>query len=90
MINKKEFAAAVAEQMNTTKKDAEEFVDNFLIVVTDLLASGETIRFTGFGEFGTRQISEHTGVNPSTGEAIQVPSKIRPYFKAGKCLKEAL
>lgn len=90
MINKKEFAAAVAEHMNITKKDAEEFTDSFLLVITDLLANGETIRFTGFGEFGTRQLAARNGVNPSTGAAIKIPSKIKPYFKAGKSLKEAL
>ena len=90
MINKKDFAAEIAADMNVTKKDAEAFMDSFLQVMTDLLANGETVRFTGFGEFGTKQLNARNGVNPSTGEAIKIPSKIRPYFKAGKLLKEAL
>lgn len=90
MINKKEFSGKVAEYMHISKKDAEEFVNAFLDVTTDILISGEKIRFTGFGEFGTREQSPRTILNPLNGDQIKVPAKIKPYFKAGKNLKEAL
>lgn len=90
MINKKEFASAIAEDMKVTKKDAEAFMDSFLFVMTDYLMNGEKVRFTGFGEFGTKQLPARNCVNPATGEAIQVPEKIRPYFKAGKTLRNSL
>lgn len=89
-MNKKEFAAAVAEDMNITKIDANLVVDSFLNVLTDKLVAGETIKFIGFGEFGTKQLPPRNCVNPSTGEPIKVPAKIRPYFKPGKILKESL
>ena len=90
MINKKEFASAIAEDMKVTKKDAESFMDSFLFVMTDYLMNGETIRFTGFGEFGTRELAARNCVNPATGEPIQVAAKIRPYFKPGKTLRNSL
>lgn len=89
-INKKEFAAAIAESMKTTKKDAEEFMDSFLDTMTSYLANGDTIKFTGFGSFGTRTRESRNCVNPSTGEVIQVPEKIVAYFKPGKILKDSL
>lgn len=89
-MNKKEFAAAVAEDMNITKTDANIVVDSFLSVLTDKLAAGEVIKFIGFGEFGTRQLQPRTCFNPATGEPVKVPAKIKPYFKPGKILKESL
>lgn len=90
MINKKEFSSAISEDMKITKKDAEAFVDSFLFVMTDYLMNGETVRFTGFGEFGTRELPARECVNPSTGEPVQVPPRIKPYFKAGKTLRNSL
>lgn len=90
MINKKDFAAAIAENMRVTKKDAEAFTDSFLNVMTNLLANGEIVRFTGFGEFGTKETPARNAVNPATGARIKVPAKIKPYFKPGKTLKESL
>lgn len=87
---KKDFAAALAANMNITKLDANYIVDSFLNVLTDELAKGETIKFTGFGIFGTRRLEARNGTNPNTGEIIHIPASTRPYFKPGKTLKESL
>lgn len=89
-INKKEFAALVAEYLKTTKQDAEKYTDAALQVITDCLARGDKIKLIGFGEFGVVQTSARNGVNPQTKKPIQIPAKLKPYFKAGKTLKEAI
>jgi len=30
------------------------------------------------------------GINPKTGEKIQIPASVKPKFRAGKVLKEAV
>lgn len=89
-MTKKEFAAAIAEDMNITKIDANALVDSFLNVLTDKLAEGETVRFVGFGTFGTRRLEARNGVNPSDGTPIKIPASTKPYFKPGKTLKESV
>lgn len=89
-MNKKEFAAALAEDMNVTKLDANIIVDSFLNVLTDKLAEGETIKFVGFGTFGTRRLEARNGTNPLDGSRIKIPASTKPYFKPGKSLKESV
>jgi len=89
-INKKEFASLLSEKLKTTKKESEAYTDAMLEVITDCLAAGDTVRFIGFGEFGIKQTSERNGINPQTGEPIRIKSKIKPYFKAGKILKDSI
>lgn len=89
-MNKKEFAAAIAADMNITKIDANIIVDSFLNVLTDKLAEGETIKFVGFGTFGTRRLEARNGTNPIDGSPIKLPAYTRPYFKPGKSLKESM
>jgi DNA-binding protein HU-beta len=44
----------------------------------------------GFGTFQVRQREERKGVNPQTKEALTIPAKKVPKFKAGKELREAV
>ena len=50
-MNKAELIAAVAENAELTKKDAEKAVKAFIEVVTDELKKGEKIQLVGFGTF---------------------------------------
>lgn len=89
-MNKKEFASALAADMNITKIDANLIVDSFLNVLTDKLAQGETIKFVGFGTFETRRLEPRNGTNPLTGERIKLPAITKVHFKPGKSLKESV
>lgn len=89
-MNKKDIAGIIAEKSGFTKKDSEVFLDSFMEAVTEALADGEEVKFTGFGVFGTKVTNARNGVNPQTGEAIKIESKVKPYFKAGKTLKESI
>ena len=50
-MNKAELIAAVAENAELTKKDAEKAVKAFIEVVTDELKKGEKVQVVGFGTF---------------------------------------
>ncbi|MCM1333445.1 MAG: HU family DNA-binding protein [Bacteroides sp.] len=89
-LNKKEFAAVVAEKANCTKQHAEEMVDCIMGAITDTLAGGDEVKLIGFGTFGTRIANARNGINPLNGETISIPSKVKPFFKAGKTLKDSL
>lgn len=89
-VNKKELAGVIAEKGGFTKKDSEAFLDCFMEAVTETLADGDEIKLTGFGTFGTRVTNARNGVNPQTGEAIKIESRVKPYFKAGKTLRESV
>ena len=73
-----------------TKRDAEAAVDAVFDAVTKSLSQGEEVAVTGFGTFKVSRRSARTGVNPRTGEKIQIAARTVPKFTAGKALKDAV
>lgn len=71
-------------------EEIEQVVDIFFDEITERLAEGGRIELRGFGAFSTREREARTGRNPRTGEAVPVPAKRVPYFKAGKEIRKRL
>jgi len=72
------------------KKQATAAVDAVFDIITKTLARGEEVAITGFGSFRVAKRAARMGVNPKTGERIQIAASIKPKFRAGKVLKEAV
>ncbi len=95
-INTKKFAGIMQEILDcdynteASKKECEIFANAFLDSITECLANGDNVKFTGFGSFEVRQRKERTCTNPQTGEKISVPESKSPVFRAGKNLKAAV
>ena len=90
MATKSEFVDQVAAKSGLSKGDAGAAVDATLEAITELLRSRGEINFTGFGKFSTADRSAHQGVNPQTGEKIQIAASTVPRFSAGAGLKKAV
>jgi integration host factor subunit beta len=73
-----------------TTKQVEECVSVILNEITIALSKRRRVELRGFGVFETRHRKERSGRNPRTGETVYIPSKIVPFFKAGKQLREKL
>ena len=73
-----------------TKTQAEAAGDAVFDAITKSLASGEEVTLTGFGTFKVSRRAARQGVNPRTGEKIQIGAKTVPKFTAGKSLKDAV
>lgn len=69
-------------------KDAEMAVKVILDSLTNALARGGRIEIRGFGSFALNYRPPRQGRNPKTGDAVKVPAKYVPHFKAGKELRE--
>jgi DNA-binding protein HU-beta len=89
-VTKADFIDTVADKSGLTKRDATKAVDAFLESVTEALKRGEAVSFTGFGKFSAQQRAARQGVNPRTGERVQIPAATVPKFSAGSALKQAL
>ncbi len=73
-----------------TKKAAQDAVDAVFDAITSALSKGEEVSIAGFGSFKVADRAARMGVNPKTGEKIQIPATKAPKFKAGKALKDAV
>ena len=89
-MNKTELIAAVAEQAEMSKKDAEAAVTATIDVISEALRKGEKVQLVGFGSFEVKTQAERMGRNPQTKEPIPIPASKAPVFKAGKPLKDAV
>jgi integration host factor subunit beta len=56
--------------------------------ITEALSQGDKVELRGFGSFRIRSRNPREGRNPKTGDAVHIPAKRVPFFKAGKELRE--
>ena len=87
-ITKKDVVNLVKAKTDLSVKTTSEVVDALLEVITDALADGDSVRFTGFGTFSVTERAARTGKNPRTGEVIEIAASKSVSFKAGKSLKD--
>ena len=87
-MNKTELIAAVAEQAEMSRKDAEAAVTATIDVISEALRKGEKVQLVGFGSFEVKKRAARVGRNPKTKEPIEIPASTVPVFKAGKVLKD--
>ena len=89
-MTKSEFVDQVAAQSGLSKGDAGNAVDAVLQVIEDTLKRGGEISFTGFGKFSVADRGARQGVNPQTGERIEISASRVPRFSAGSALKKSV
>ena len=89
-MNKTELIAAIAENAEISKKDAEKAMKAFSDVVTEELKKGEKVQLVGFGTFEVSERAAREGRNPQTGKTMKIAACKAPKFKAGKALKDAV
>jgi nucleoid DNA-binding protein len=88
-MNKGDLINEVA-RIVSTKKQAQEVVDNIFSTITKALKKNEPVQIAGFGSFKTAKRDARTGRNPQTGAEIQIAARTVPKFVPGKALKDAV
>ena len=71
-MNKTELVAAIAEQTELSKKDAEKALKAFTDIVADELKKGEKVQLVGFGTFEVSERAAREGRNPQSGEPMTI------------------
>ena len=68
----------------------EALVTVFFETIQAALVRGDKVEIRGFGSFRVRHRAPRLSRNPKTGEAVSVPAKVVPFFKAGRDLKQVV
>jgi DNA-binding protein HU-beta len=89
-VTKSELVDQVADRAELTRNDAARAVEALLATVEDALRRGSDITLSGFGKFHVGERGARQGVNPRTGERIQIAATRIPRFTAGSGLKSAV
>ena len=89
-ITLKHLAAAIAEEQEMSKKQAEAILTDMVTRITKHLKKGERIRIVGLGILQVRKRAARMGRNPATGEPIHIKASKKVAFRPAKELKEAV
>ena len=77
-MNRRDLIAALAERIDTDKRNAEAALQSFIDVITDTVSKGEAVAISGFAKFARRDVPakpRRKGRNPATGEEIMLNPK---------------
>jgi nucleoid DNA-binding protein len=88
-MNKAQLINEVAK-VTCSKKEADEAISATIAALQKALKKGDSVTLVGFGTFRVSKRKARKGRNPQTGEAIKIPAKKVPVFKAGKNFKDAV
>ena len=89
-VTKGQLVDKMVETTGLNKKDVKAVVDGVFDHITEHLTRGDKVQVTGFGSFEVRERKARQGVNPSTGDKIDIAASKAPAFKAGKSLKDSI
>ena len=90
-MTKAEIVDSVYERVGGfSKKEAAEVVEAVFDTMKEVLADGEKIKISGFGNFIVRRKKERVGRNPQTGKPIPISARRVLTFKPSQVLKVAL
>lgn len=87
-MNKADLVNVVAARTELTKTEVSQVIDATIETIVDSVVDGKKVSILGFGSFEPRDRSARQGLNPKTGEKINIEAKRVPAFTAGKQFKD--
>ncbi|MDT8368725.1 MAG: HU family DNA-binding protein [Longimicrobiales bacterium] len=87
-MTKADLVEQVAEAIGpgVTKKDCALVVDGFLNAVKRAVSNGDHVELRGFGTFKVLKRKPRVARNPRTGDRVEVPARVVPFFKPSRHL----
>ncbi len=89
-MTKADLIEEVSRVVEIPRQEAELVFETMLRSMVEALRAGDKVEIRGFGRFGTRRRSGRIGRNPKSGQAVQVPPKMIPFFKPGKEVRQLI
>lgn len=86
-MNKSQLVAKMAADADISNAAAGRALNALLGAITETLKSDEQVLLLGFGSFLVKNRAGRNGINPNTGEKLQIPAKKVPSFKPASKLK---
>ena len=87
-MTKKDLIEAVSQKAKLSKKAAKQSVETFLSEIMKALASGETVKLSGFGTFKTKMLKAKTIKAIGTKESKKIAARIMPRYIPGTKIKK--
>ena len=89
-MTKADIVERIANENGFTKLESIDLVESVLSIMKDILADGEPLKISGFGNFLIKEKNDRRGRNPVTGEEITIDARRVLTFKPSAVLKDAM
>ncbi len=90
LVGRDQLTRSIAQSANLSQKQAQAALEATIVSIREALQEGGEVRLVGFGSFKVRTSSARSGVNPRTGQKLDIPAKDRVRFSPGKELSDAV
>jgi integration host factor subunit alpha len=85
-ITRADLTDAVSDKVSLSRAEAADLVEQVLGKISDALASGESVKLSGFGVLTVRHKNERVGRNPKTGVVVPIAPRRSVTFSASPLL----
>ena len=89
-MNKTEIIRRLAKEHGRSKKEVLILVDGFINAIKKSIKQGDRVTLSGFGSFTPSERKGFTGVDPRTGDPLDIPNRKIASFRCSKAFKEEL
>lgn len=87
-MTKNELVKVIAAKAGLTNAQSADALEAFIDAITEALKKGDKVSLVGFGSFELKDVPEKEGINPATGEKIQIKASKKPVLKFGQAYKD--
>ena len=74
-MNRSQLLNKLAEDLDKTRKEADEILSTLVDIITGTVAAGEDVAISGFAKFRRIDRPARLARNPATGETVKVKAK---------------
>lgn len=89
-MNKNQLICAIVSKADCSNEIATACYDAMLESIMEAMKAGDKVALPGFGTFEVKTRAARMGVNPATGEKIEIAESKAINFKAAKSTKDVL
>lgn len=89
-LTKADLVDMLFNELGLSKREAKEIVELFFEKIRIALETGDSVKFSGFGNFEVREKKPRPGRNPKTGEEASITARRVVTFKASQKLKDRI
>ena len=87
-MTKTEFIKSMSEKAGLTVAQATAAYNAYVDTIVETLKAGNKIQLVGFGAYELKDVPAKTGINPATGEKVEIAACKKPQLKFGKSFKD--
>jgi DNA-binding protein HU-beta len=89
-VNKSTLVTEVAKRSGVARTDVAQVLDATLVLIHERVARGQRVSLAGFGTFERVRRNPRLGRNPHTREAVRIPARNAPSFRASAAFRQSV